>query len=159
MKEELVKKAYDIAKERYAAVGVDTDKVLEQMQNFHLSLHCWQADDVIGFETGSGSLTGGIQTTGNYPGRARNIDELRQDILKATSYIPGTHRLNLHEIYGDFQGQPVDRDQVEPKHFQSWIEWGKEHNMKLDFNSTSFSHPKSGNLSLANPDEGIRNFW
>ena len=142
MKEELVKKAYDIAKERYAAVGVDTDKVLEQMQNFHLSLHCWQADDVIGFETGSGSLTGGIQTTGNYPGRARNIDELRQDILKATSYIPGTHRLNLHEIYGDFQGQPVDRDQVEPKHFQSWIEWGKAHNMELDFNSTSISHPK-----------------
>ena len=159
MKEELVNKAYEIAKERYAAVGVDTDKVLEQMQNFHLSLHCWQADDVMGFETGSGSLTGGIQTTGNYPGRARNIDELRQDILKAASYIPGTHRLNLHEIYGDFQGQPVDRDQVEPKHFQSWMDWGKEHNMKLDFNSTSFSHPKSGNLTLANPDKGIRNFW
>ena len=159
MKEELVNKAYEVAKERYAAVGVDTDKVLDQMQNFHLSLHCWQADDVMGFENNGGSLTGGIQTTGNYPGRARNIDELRQDILKAASYIPGTHRLNLHEIYGDFKGEVVDRDQVEPKHFQSWIDWGKEHNMKLDFNSTSFSHPKSGNLTLANPDKGIRNFW
>ena len=125
MKEELVNKAYEVAKERYAAVGVDTDKVLDQMQNFHLSLHCWQADDVMGFENNGGSLTGGIQTTGNYPGRARNIDELRQDILKAASYIPGTHRLNLHEIYGDFKGEVVDRDQVEPKHFQSWIDFGK----------------------------------
>ena len=126
---------------------------------FHLSLHCWQADDVAGFEVQAGSLTGGIQATGNYPGKARNIDELRADILKAASYIPGTHRLNLHEIYGDFQGKVVDRDQVEPEHFKSWIEWGKEHNMKLDFNSTSFSHPKSGDLSLSNPDEGIRQFW
>ena len=140
-KEELIQKAYEIAVERYAAVGVDTEQVLKTMQDFHLSLHCWQADDVAGFEVQAGSLTGGIQATGNYPGKARNIDELRADILKAASYIPGTHRLNLHEIYGDFQGQPVDRDQVEPKHFQSWIEWGKEHNMKLDFNSTSFSHP------------------
>ena len=129
------------------------------MQDFHLSLHCWQADDVTGFEVQAGSLTGGIQATGNYPGKARNIDELRADILKAASYIPGTHRLNLHEIYGDFQGKVVDRDQVEPEHFKSWIEWGKEHNMKLDFNSTSFSHPKSGDLSLSNPDEGIRQFW
>lgn len=119
------------------------------MQDFHLSLHCWQADDVTGFEVQAGSLTGGIQATGNYPGKARNIDELRADILKAASYIPGTHRLNLHEIYGDFQGKVVDRDQVEPEHFKSWIEWGKEHNMKLDFNSTSFSHPKSGDLSLS----------
>ena len=151
--------AYEIAKERYAAVGVDTEKVMETMQNFHLSLHCWQADDVTGFEVQAGSLTGGIQATGNYPGKARNIDELRADILKAASYIPGTHRLNLHEIYGDFQGKVVDRDEVEPEHFKSWIEWGKENNMKLDFNSTSFSHPKSGDLSLSNPDEGIRNFW
>ena len=159
MKEELINKAYEIAKERYAAVGVDTEKVMETMQNFHLSLHCWQADDVTGFEVQAGSLTGGIQATGNYPGKARNIDELRADILKAASYIPGTHRLNLHEIYGDFQGKVVDRDEVEPEHFKSWIEWGKENNMKLDFNSTSFSHPKSGDLSLSNPDEGIRNFW
>lgn len=159
MKSELVKKAYEVAKERYAAIGVDTEKVLEQMQNFHLSLHCWQADDVAGFEVQAGALTGGIQTTGNYPGKARNIDELRADILKAKSYIPGTHRLNLHEIYGDFKGKVVDRDEVTPEYFQSWIEWAKENNMKLDFNSTSFSHPKSGNLSLANPDEGIRKFW
>ena len=158
MKEELVLKAYEIAKERYAEKGVDTDKVLEQLQNFHVSMHCWQADDVGGFES-AGDLTGGIQATGNYPGKARNMEELQADILKAKSLIPGTHRLNLHEIYGDFGGKFVDRDEVEPKHFQSWIEWGKEHDTKLDFNSTSFSHPKSGNLSLANPDKGIRDFW
>ncbi|WP_298455827.1 L-rhamnose isomerase [uncultured Prevotella sp.] len=159
MKEELIKKAYEIAKERYAEIGVDTEQVLNQMQDFHLSLHCWQADDVAGFENQGGELTGGIQSTGNYPGKARNIDEVRADIVKAKSLIPGTHRLNLHEIYGDFKNEVIDRDQVEPKHFASWIEWGKENNMKLDFNSTSFSHPKSGNLSLSNPDEGIRNFW
>lgn len=159
MNEKLITEAYRIAKERYAAVGVDTDKVLEQLQDFHLSLHCWQADDVAGFEVQNGTLTGGIQATGNYPGKARNIDELRQDIIKAKSLIPGTHRLNLHEIYGDFQGKVVDRNEVTPDYFQSWIEWGKENNMKLDFNSTSFSHPKSGSLSLSNPDDGIRNFW
>lgn len=159
MKEELIKNAYEIAKQRYAELGVDTEKVLQQMQDFHLSMHCWQADDVTGFENQDGELTGGIQSTGNYPGKARNIDELRADIIKAKSLIPGTHRLNLHEIYGDFKGEIVDRDEVEPKHFESWIQWGKENNMKLDFNSTSFSHPKSGNLTLSNPDEGIRNFW
>lgn len=158
MKESLITKAYEVAKERYAAIGIDTEKVIGQMQDFHLSMHCWQADDVAGFES-SGDLTGGIQATGNYPGKARNIDELRADILKAKSLIPGTHRLNLHEIYGDFGGTFVDRDKVEPKHFQSWMDWGKENNTKLDFNSTSFSHPKSGNLSLANPDKGIRDFW
>ena len=151
-------KAYSIAKERYAAYGIDTEKVLGQLQDFHLSMHCWQADDVAGFES-TGELTGGIQATGNYPGKARNIEELRSDILKAKSLIPGTHRLNLHEIYGDFRGKKVDRDEVAPEHFQSWIEWGKENNTLLDFNSTSFSHPKSGNLSLANPDKGIRDFW
>ena len=159
MKEELIKNAYEIAKQRYAELGVDTEKVLQQMQDFHLSMHCWQADDVTGFENQAGELTGGIQSTGNYPGKARNIDELRADIIKAKSLIPGTHRLNLHEIYGDFKGEIVDRDEVEPKHFESWIQWGKENNMKLDFNSTSFSHPKSGNLTLSNPDEGIRDFW
>ena len=159
MKKESINKAYEIARERYAAVGVDTEKVLQQMQDFHLSMHCWQADDVSGFEVQAGELSGGIQATGNYPGKARNIDELRADILKAASLIPGRHRLNLHEIYGDFQGKVVDRDQVEPEHFRSWMEWGKEYGMKLDFNSTSFSHPKSGDLSLANPDPGIRSFW
>lgn len=159
MKKESINKAYEIARERYAAVGVDTEKVLQQMQDFHLSMHCWQADDVAGFEAHEGGLTGGIQVNGNYPGKARNIDELRADILAAMALIPGKHRLNLHEIYGDFQGKVVDRDEVTPEYFQSWIQWAKEHNIKLDFNSTSFSHPKSGDLSLANPDKGIRDFW
>ena len=159
MKDTLIHQAYEIAKERYAELGIDTEKVLEQLQNFHLSMHCWQADDVKGFEVQAGALDGGIAVTGNFPGAARNIDELRADILKAKSLIPGSHRLNLHEIYGDFQGKVVDRDEVTVDHFKSWIEWGKEHNTPLDFNSTSFSHPKSGSLSLSNPDEGIRKFW
>lgn len=159
MKEELVRKAYEVAKERYAEIGVDTEKVLKQLQDFHLSLHCWQADDVAGFEVQAGSLSGGIQSTGNYPGKARNIDELRADILEAKSLIPGDHRLNLHEIYGDFKGKVVDRDEVTVEYFQSWIDWAKENDTKLDFNSSSFSHPKSGSLSLSNPDEGIRGFW
>lgn len=158
-KEQLVKAAYDIALERYAAVGVDVNKAMEDLQKISLSLHCWQADDVSGFENPDGELSGGIQATGNHPGKARNMDELRQDILKATSYIPGKHRLNLHAIYGDFGGKFVDRDQIEPKHFESWMQWAKENDMKLDFNSTSFSHPKSGNLTLANPNDEIRNFW
>ena len=159
MKEDSIRKAYEIAKERYAAVGVDTDKVLARMQDFHLSMHCWQADDVTGFETREGGLTGGIQVNGNYPGKARNIEELRDDILYAMSLIPGKHRLNLHEIYGDFQGKFVDRDEVTPEYFESWIQWGKENGIKLDFNSTSFSHTKSGDLSLSNPDKSIRDFW
>ena len=159
MKEELVRKAYEVAKERYAEIGVDTEKVLKQLQDFHLSLHCWQADDVAGFEVQAGSRSGGIQSTGNYPGKARNIDELRADILEAKSLIPGNHRLNLHEIYGDFKGKVVDRDEVTVEYFQSWIDWAKENDTKLDFNSSSFSHPKSGSLSLSNPDEGIRGFW
>ena len=159
MKTELINKAYAIAKERYAAIGVDTDNVLKQMQEFHLSMHCWQADDVAGFENQGGQLTGGIQVNGNYPGKARNIDELRADILYAMSLIPGKHRLNLHEIYGDFGGKKVDRDEVDVTHFQSWIDWGKATGTKLDFNSTSFSHPKSGDLSLSNPDKSIRDFW
>ncbi len=158
MKEELIKKAYDIAVERYAAVGINVEDVMNKLQKVQLSLHCWQADDVTGFES-QGSLTGGIQATGNYPGKARNIEEVRADVLKAASFIPGNHRLNLHEIYGDFGGKFVDRDQVEPEHFESWMQWAAENNMKLDFNSSSFSHPKSGNLSLSNPDKSIRDFW
>ena len=159
MKTENIEKAYRLAQERYAEFGIDTEKVLKQLQDFHLSMHCWQADDVVGFEVQAGALSGGIQSTGNYPGKARNIDELRSDILKAKSLIPGNHRLNLHEIYGDFKGKVVDRDEVTAEYFQSWIEWGKENDTKLDFNSTSFSHPKSGNLTLANPDKSIRDFW
>ena len=158
MKQQLIEKAYEVAKERYAAIGVDTDKAIAQLEKTPISLHCWQADDVVGFERNE-ALSGGIQTTGNYPGRARNIDEVRRDVLFAKSLLAGNHRLNLHETYGDFGSQFVDRDQVEVKHFQSWIDWAKEQNMKLDFNSTSFSHPKSGELSLSNPDKGIRDFW
>lgn len=159
MKESKVHAAYELAKERYAALGIDTEKVLEQLQNFHLSMHCWQADDVKGFETLDSALGGGLGVTGDAKGQARNIDELRSDILKAKSLIPGEHRLNLHEIYGDFKGKAVDRDEVTVDYFQSWIDWGKDTNTKLDFNSTSFAHPKSGNLSLSNPDKAIRDFW
>ena len=158
MKSELIEKNYALAKERYAAFGVDTDKALDTLEKTPISLHCWQADDVVGFERDE-AASGGIQATGNFPGKARNIDELRQDIDKVTSLLAGTFRLNLHETYGDFGGKFVDRDQVEPKYFESWMQWAKEHNLKLDFNSTSFSHPKSGNLTLANPDKGIRDFW
>lgn len=158
-KEQSIQAAFDIAADRYAVFGVDVNKALNEMNKVSLSLHCWQADDVSGFESQGGELTGGIQVTGNYPGRARTIDELRADIKKAASYIAGNHRLSLHEIYGDFGGKKVDRDEVEPAHFASWIQWAKENNMKLDFNSTSFSHPKSGDLTLSNPDDAIRNFW
>ena len=159
MKSELIEQAYQIAKARYAEIGIDTEKVLEQLQNFHLSLHCWQADDVKGFEVQAGAMSGGIQSTGDFPGAARNIDELRADILKAKGLIPGSHRLNLHEIYGDFKGKVVDRNEVTAEYFQSWIDWAKENNTLLDFNSSSFSHPKSGSLTLANPDREIREFW
>ena len=159
MKEDVIIKSYTIAKERYAAFDVDTDKAMEILRDIPLSMHCWQADDVCGLENQGSNLTGGIQVTGNYPGKARNIEEIRADVLKAQSLIAGNHRLSLHEIYGDFQGKTVDRDEVEPAHFQSWMEWAKANGMKLDFNSTSFSHPKSGNLTLSNPNKAIRDFW
>ena len=158
MKESSILKAYEIARERYAELGIDTEQVLQTMQNIPLSLHCWQADDVTGFES-AGDLSGGIQATGNYPGKARNIDELRADIEKAASLLPAKHRLNLHEIYGEFGGKFVDRDQVGIEHFEGWIDWSAHTGMKLDFNSTSFSHPKSGNLTLSNPNDEIREFW
>ena len=158
MNETMITKAYEMARERYAALGIDTDKVIETIEKTPISLHCWQTDDVVGFERND-ALSGGIQTTGNYPGRARNIEEVRQDIEQVQTLLAGTFRLNLHETYGDFSEGFVDRDQVEVKHFQGWIDWAKEHNLKLDFNSTSFSHPKSGYLTLANPDKAIRDFW
>ena len=153
-----IEQNYLAAKERYAALGVDTDKALETLDKTSISLHCWQADDVVGFERNE-AASGGIQTTGNYPGRARNIEEVRQDIKEVSSLVGGTFRLNLHETYGDFGNTFVDRDEVGPEHFKSWMEWGKENGFKLDFNSTSFSHPKSGYLTLSNPDKGIRDFW
>ena len=152
-------RAYEMAKERFATLGVDTEKAMDMLQHIALSLHCWQTDDVTGFENLGGSLTGGIQVTGNYPGRARTIDEVRADALKVMSLVPGKHRFSLHATYGDFQGKVVDRNEIEPAHFQSWMEWAKDNGLKLDFNSTSFSHPKSGSLTLANPDGSIRRFW
>ncbi|MDR2474302.1 MAG: L-rhamnose isomerase, partial [Bacteroidales bacterium] len=155
----LVEKAYEIAKERYAALGVHTDKALAKLQQISISLHCWQTDDVGGFENLGKLGGGGIQATGNYPGKARNIDEVRADIEEVLTYIGGSHRLNLHAIYGDFGGKVVDRNELSPEHFTSWMQWAKEKGLKLDFNSTSFGHPKSGNLTLANPDKTVRSFW
>ncbi|GHT26120.1 L-rhamnose isomerase [Bacteroidia bacterium] len=159
MKTELVQKAYEIAKERYQAVGVNVDDVLAKLQQIAISIHCWQSDDVTGFEKLDNLGGGGIQATGNYPGKARNINELRQDIEKVLTLVGGKHRLNLHAIYGDFGDKVVDRNEIEPAHFQSWMDWAKEKGLKLDFNSTSFGHPKSGDLTLANPDKAIREFW
>ena len=159
MNEARIKQAYDIAVERYAELGIDVEMVLEKLQQVEISMHCWQADDVGGFEN-AGELTGGIQTTGNYPGKARNIEELQADIEKATSLIPGKHRLSLHASYADFRKTgPADRNELEPKHFESWMDWAEKNGMKLDFNSTSFSHPKSEDLTLASPKEDIRQFW
>ncbi len=157
----IIEQTYQLAKSQYADLGVDTDKVLADMQKFQISLHCWQADDVGGFETPDAKLAGGgIQVTGNYPGKARNIDELRNDIEKAMSLLPGKQRLNLHAIYGDFNGKFVDRDQIEPKHFQSWIDWAKQHETALDFNATCFSHPLADSgYTLSSKDESTRTFW
>ncbi len=158
MNESNILNAYTLAKERYAALGIDTDQTIATLEKTPISLHCWQTDDVMGFESQAG-LSGGIQTTGNYPGRARTIDEVCADLEFVNALLAGTQRVNLHEIYGDFGGKYVDRNQVGVEHFQSWIDWGKSVGMKLDFNSTSFGHPKSGDLSLANPDPAIRAFW
>ena len=160
MKEQQIQQSFEIAKLRYAELGVDVEKAINELEKLPISLHCWQADDVTGFENLDGALTGGIQATGNYPGKARNIAELRADIDKAMELIPGNHRVNIHAFYGDFGGQFVDRDEIEPKHFQSWIDWAKEKNYKLDFNCTCFSHAKSADgLTLSHPDPEIRNFW
>ena len=135
--------AYSLAKEQYASLGVDTDSVLKQMEKVQVSLHCWQADDVAGFETTDEGLSGGIQATGNYPGKARNIDELRMDIDKSMSLLPGKQRFNLHAFYGDFKGKMVDRDEITIEHFQSWIDWAKNQGIAIDFNCTCFSHPRA----------------
>jgi L-rhamnose isomerase len=158
-KNEIVQKSYEIAKERYAAIGVNIDEALEVLQKLSISIHCWQSDDVTGFEDLGNLGGGGIQATGNYPGKARNMEEIRQDIEKVLTLVGGNHRLNLHAIYGDFKGKPVDRDEVETSHFVSWMQWAKEKGLKLDFNSSSFGHPKSGDLTLADPDKSIRDFW
>lgn len=160
-KKELVEKAYQSAKESYKSVGIDTDAAIEKMKDVTISLHCWQADDVGGFETPDAELGGGgIQVTGNYPGKARTIAQLRQDIEKVKSMVPGKLRLNLHAIYGDFRNEKVDRDQIEVKHFQSWIDWAKQHEMGLDFNPTCFSHPYADEgFTLSSKNEKYRKFW
>jgi len=160
MKDLQINQAYEYAKARYADLGIDVEKAVDQLDNISISLHCWQADDVKGFENKEGDLTGGIQATGNYPGSSRTVEELRKDIEKVLTLLPGKHRLNLHAIYGDFGGEFVDRDQIEPKHFQSWIDWANKVGIKLDFNSTFFSHAKSeSGFTLSSPDKEIQSFW
>ena len=160
-KKELIKKAYEIAKQQYAALGVHTESVLKEMEKVVVSLHCWQTDDVGGFETPDAELSGGgIQATGNYPGKATSIDEMRADLEKVLSLLPGRQRLNLHAIYGDFKGERVDRDQIEVKHFQSWIDWCKEQGIGMDFNASCFSHPQANSgYTLSSKDENVRQFW
>lgn len=155
-----IEKRYEEAKKLYAELGIDTDKALEALDKFPISMHCWQGDDVVGFD-GAGALSGGIQTTGNYPGKARTPEELMADIDKVLSITPGkNHRINLHASYAIFEeGERVDRDKLEPKHFAKWVEFAKERNLGLDFNPTIFSHPKAEGLSLASADKEIRDFW
>ena len=150
--------AYELAKERYAAMGVDTAKALRVLDEIPISIQCWQGDDVRGFENPDGELTGGIQTSGNYPGRARCADELRADLEFALANIPGTNRVNLHAIYLE-SDTPVSRDAIEPRHFKSWVQWAAKKGLGLDFNPTCFSHPLSERATLSHPDQGIRGFW
>jgi L-rhamnose isomerase len=160
-KSERVTRAFEAAKEQYAEIGVDVDSAMSRLDGFPISLHCWQADDVGGFETPDSELSGGgIQATGNYPGKARNIEEHRMDVEKSMSLMPGKQRLNLHAIYGDFKGEFVDRDQIELKHFVSWIDWAKSIGIGMDFNCTTFSHPKAADdMTITHKDKGIRDFW
>jgi L-rhamnose isomerase len=151
---------FTLAAERYVNLGVDVLHALKTLAGIPISLHCWQGDDVGGFENLRGGLGGGLVATGNYPGKARNPAELRADLEKAYSLIPGKHRLNLHAFYGEFGGKKVDRDAIEPRHFANWIAWAKTNGLGLDFNPTCFSHPKSADgFTLSHADDGIRKFW
>jgi len=152
---------YGIAKDKYKELGVNTDLALNQLKQISLSIHCWQGDDVGGFERPESEITGGgILSTGNYPGKARTIKELQMDLIEAISLIPGNHRVNLHASYGDFKQKHIDRNAITPEHFQNWIDWAKEENLGLDFNSTLFSHPKAdAGYTLSNKSSEIRNFW
>lgn len=159
MNEKRIAESYEIARERYNALGVDTDKAIAALKKIPISIHCWQGDDVNGFEKDAGGTSGGILSTGNYPGRARSVEELQMDLSQAFSLIPGAKRLNLHAIYLDAKA-PVERNLIQPEHFSSWMDFADEKKCKLDFNPTFFGHPKAaGNLTLSSPDEGIRNFW
>lgn len=155
-----VERAYHLAKEQYAELGVDAPAALAALQNVAVSLHCWQGDDVGGFESAAGLTGGGIQATGNYPGKARTPDELRADLDLALSLIPGRHRLNLHAIYADYGGRKIERDELLPEHFRAWIDWARQKQLGLDFNGTFFSHPlANGGFTLSSRDEGVRKFW
>lgn len=155
-----IEQGYSLAKERYAALGVDTDQALATLSQVPISLHCWQGDDVGGFESPGGELGGGLAATGNYPGKARNAGELRSDLELAFSLIPGKHRLNLHAIYAETGGKKVERDALEPRHFTGWVDWAKDRLHGLDFNPTLFSHPKAADgFTLSHYDAGIRKFW
>jgi L-rhamnose isomerase len=154
-----IEKAYQTAQQRYAELGVDTDMAIEKLRKIAISMHCWQGDDVGGFESSAGLSDGGIMATGGYPGKARTPDELRQDLEKAMSLIPGRHRLNLHAIYAEMKTK-VERNELQPKHFSTWIDWAKANGIGMDFNPTFFSHPKAASgFTLASPDKGIRKFW
>jgi L-rhamnose isomerase len=152
--------SYSIATDRYAHYGVDTETAIGDLSAVSLSLNCWQGDDVTGFESFGAQTSGGIQATGNYPGRARTPDELRCDIERALSLIPGKHRVNLHAMYGDFRNRPADRDAIAPEHFAAWIEWAQAQSLPLDFNATCFAHPKAASgFTLSSADESTRTFW
>ncbi|MCL5279732.1 MAG: L-rhamnose isomerase [Planctomycetes bacterium] len=154
-----IEQAYKLAKERYAALGVDTEKAMDRLSRIAISLHCWQGDDVGGFESAEGLSGGGIMATGAYPGKARTAEELRADVEKTLSLIPGKHRLNLHAMYAETKGK-VDRNELEPKHFTSWVQWAKTNGLGMDFNGTYFSHPKAADgFTLSSADQGIRRFW
>ncbi len=161
MKKDLVKKSYQLAKEQYAELGVDTEKVIAEMEKLVISLHCWQTDDVGGFEREGAELGGGgIQATGNFPGKARTLGQMRDDLDKVMSLLPGKQRLNLHAMYGEFGGKKIDRDQIEIKHFQGWINWAKKRGIGLDFNCTCFSHPLADDgFTLSSKNPKIRKFW
>ncbi len=158
--EKQIRDAYELARDRYALLGVDTDAALAQLAQVPISLHCWQGDDVAGFENPEGELGGGIAATGNYPGKARTADELRSDLDVAYSLIPGTHRLNLHAIYAETGGRQIPRNELQPEHFAGWVDWAKANNHGIDFNPTCFSHPLADEgFTLASYDPGIRRFW
>jgi L-rhamnose isomerase len=155
-----IKENFELAKQAYAKWGVDVEEVVEKLKTVPISIHCWQGDDVAGFEVNQNELSGGIDVTGNYPGKATNAEELRSDLEKALSLIPGKHRVNLHAIYAETNGEVVERDQLEPKHFENWVKWAKENGLGLDYNPTLFSHPKADDgLTLSHPKEEIREFW
>jgi len=155
-----IETTYHLARQRYADWGVDTDEALRRLEQIAISMHCWQGDDVGGFETDAGLTGGGIMATGTYPGKARNADQLRADLEKAFRLIPGVHRLNLHAIYRETGGKPVDRDRIEPAHFQRWIDWARDKQLGIDFNPTYFSHPHAADgFTLTHQDAGIRQFW